>query len=84
MQQGVWGAKQKFLSNFFQQAGMYRAPATQDATMPADKIRVDEKVCFFYTLLQGINKKVGRRRVIAKAKYIDFLCFGVPFMMIPP
>ncbi len=40
-----------------QKAGRYRAPASQDATMPADKIRIDEKVCFFCTLLQGINKK---------------------------
>jgi hypothetical protein len=33
------------------------APATQDATVPADKIRVGEKVCFFCKFLQGISKK---------------------------
>jgi hypothetical protein len=39
------------------------APATQDATQPADQIRVGEKVCFFCMFLQGIIKKgSGRRR----------------------
>ena len=33
------------------------APPTQDATQPADKSGNSGKVCFFYTLLQGINKK---------------------------
>ena len=33
------------------------APATQDATLPADEIRVGGKVCFFCKLLQGISKK---------------------------
>jgi hypothetical protein len=35
------------------------APATQDATQPADKIRVGVKVCFFFTFLQGIRKKLA-------------------------
>jgi hypothetical protein len=51
----LWSQNEKA---FFQKAGRYRAPATQDATMSADKIRSDEKVCFFYTFLQGINKTV--------------------------
>jgi|GEM_PF-1829045 len=34
------------------------APATQDATRPTEKIGNGEKVCFFCTFLQGINKKV--------------------------
>jgi hypothetical protein len=33
------------------------APQTQDATLPADEIKADGKVCFFCTFLQGINKK---------------------------
>ncbi len=33
------------------------APATQDATQPADEIRNGEKVCFFCKFLQGISKK---------------------------
>jgi hypothetical protein len=35
------------------------APPTQDATLPADKIRVGGKICFFCTLLQGNNKKLA-------------------------
>ncbi len=39
------------------------APATQDATQPAEKSRNSGKVCFFCKFLQGISKKVfGRRR----------------------
>jgi hypothetical protein len=55
-------AKQKFLEvqkPFFKKRV---APATQDATQPAEEIGNSEKVCFFYTFLQGISKRAGRRR----------------------
>jgi len=33
------------------------APATQDATLPADESENGEKVCFFYKFFPGINKR---------------------------
>ncbi len=36
------------------------APTTQDATLPADKIRVGGKVYFFCTFLQSINKNISK------------------------
>jgi hypothetical protein len=44
-------------TNNSQKGGRYNASPTQDATQPADKCGNSEKVCFFCTLLQGINKK---------------------------
>jgi hypothetical protein len=50
------GFYKSFCPTFFKK---WVAPTTQDATLPADKIRVGGKVCFFCTFLQSINKKLA-------------------------
>jgi hypothetical protein len=57
-------AKQKFLEvrtgePFFKEGV---APPTQDATLPANEIRISGRVRFVCTFSQGIGKRAGRRR----------------------
>jgi hypothetical protein len=47
------------------------APPTQDATLPADKIRVGGKVCFFCTFLQTINKRCVRDGALRLTLYLS-------------
>jgi hypothetical protein len=46
------------------------APPTQDATRPAEKIGSGEKVCFFYTFLQAINKKLATGGIDSCKSYL--------------